>query len=192
MRDSMKDVGLRPNELLGRYPHQLSGGERQRFMLARILAIMPKIIVADEPISMIDVSLRSMFLNKLLDFKTQHGISSIFITHDLTSAYYLGGNVMILCRGRILEKGDMESVVKNPAHPYTKMLIDSIPASNPKNRWTDKIELKVSKLTADSKSASTGCVFYYGCEHCIERCLTEKPPMYETSSNHLVACFLHA
>jgi peptide/nickel transport system ATP-binding protein len=188
MLESLKAVGIRPEDLLGRYPHQLSGGERQRFMLARLLCLKPKIVVADEPISMIDVSLKAMFLNTLLDFKKHHGMSCIHITHNLSNAYYLGGDVMILNGGRVLEMGDMESVVKNPTHPYTKMLTNSIPHTDPKNRWMDKLELKVTGIAKTSET-DLGCIFYNRCPNATERCLKERPPLVNIDSKHKVACF---
>ncbi|MCX6044664.1 MAG: ATP-binding cassette domain-containing protein, partial [Chloroflexi bacterium] len=105
MEEALRAVDLRPNDVLGRYPHQLSGGERQRVMLARVYLIKPRLIIADEPISMIDAALRALFLNILLDFRDKFGISCIFITHNLATAYYLGGDIMVMCRGRVIEKG---------------------------------------------------------------------------------------
>ena len=136
IEEALKAVDLRPQDVLGRYPHQLSGGERQRIMLARTYLMKPCIIIADEPISMIDATLRALFLNILLDFRDQHGISCIFITHNLATAYYLGGDIMVMCRGRVIEQGNMDDVVAQPEHPYTRLLLDSVPSHNPRNRWS--------------------------------------------------------
>ena len=187
---SMEAVGLRPSDILGRYPHQLSGGERQRLMLARLLAIKPKLIVADEPISMIDVSLRAMFLNTLLEFNEQYGMSCLFITHNLTNAYYLGGDIIILCRGRAIEKGDMDSIVKKPLHPYTKVLISAIPHTTPKERWTDRLELEVTGIT-EPEEAIRGCVFHERCPSATPKCRKQKPALVEAEKNHYVACNLY-
>jgi len=186
---SMEAVGLRPADILGRYPHQLSGGERQRVMLARLFSIKPNLIVADEPISMIDVSLRAMFLNTLQEFNKEYGMSTIFITHNLTNAYYLGGDIIVLARGRLLEKGDMDAVVLNPLHPYTKILISAIPHTTPKERWTDRFELKVTGI-AKSLEESHGCALLDRCPHGTEKCKKEKPVMVEAAKNHYVACHL--
>ena len=161
-------------------------------MLARLLCLMPKIIVADEAISMIDVSLRAVFLNILMEFKKQHNISCIFITHNLTNAYYLGGDVMILCRGRVLEKGDMESVVNNPKHPYTKVLISSIPHTNPKDKWTERLDLSVKSIAETAESVGRGCIYCDRCPFTTDKCLKESPPMVNVGPNHQVACFSYA
>ncbi|HEU5089524.1 MAG TPA: dipeptide/oligopeptide/nickel ABC transporter ATP-binding protein, partial [Roseiflexaceae bacterium] len=107
---SLRAVDLRPNDVLGRYPHQLSGGERQRIMLARIHMLRPKVIIADEPVSMIDAAVRTLFMNILLDFKSQYGISCLFITHNLSTAYYLGGDIAVMCYGRVIEHGSMDTI----------------------------------------------------------------------------------
>ncbi|RLE70660.1 MAG: ABC transporter ATP-binding protein, partial [Thermoprotei archaeon] len=122
IEEAMMAVGLRPEDILGRYPHQLSGGERQRIMLARLHIIKPRLIVADEPLSMVDVSLKARFLNELLKFKKAYGTSCLYITHDLSEAYYISDTLMVLCRGRIVERGPTDSIINNPAHPYTRML----------------------------------------------------------------------
>ncbi|MGC8718261.1 MAG: ABC transporter ATP-binding protein, partial [bacterium] len=132
--ESLEAIGLRPNEILGRYPHQLSGGERQRIMLARLYLLKPKLIIADEPISMIDVALRALFLNILLDFKQKYGMSCLFITHDLSSSYYLGEKVVILYRGKVMEKGETEEILKKPFHPYTKLLMEALLPPDPEKK----------------------------------------------------------
>ncbi|MEM2029009.1 MAG: ATP-binding cassette domain-containing protein [Candidatus Bathyarchaeia archaeon] len=194
MRDlmikAMEDIGLRPEDLLGRYPHQLSGGERQRFMLTRILLIKPRLIVADEPISMIDVSLRAIFLDHLLSFKEKHGISCLYISHDLHTASYLADNVIILCYGRIVEEGPKNQVIEDPLHPYTKLLISSIPIPDPKRRWTDKIDL-TSMESLKKFRADKGCVFSARCPYVMEKCLSETPQLKSISQETKVACHLY-
>jgi len=188
--ESMMAVGLRPEDILGRYPHQLSGGERQRVMLARLVCLKPKILIADEPVSMIDVSLRSMFLNTLLNFKEQFGMSTIFITHDLTNISYLGGDVLIMCNGRVVEAGPVEIIIKEPIHPYTKILISSIPHTTPDFRWKDKFELNIGSIVKMGKP-SNRCIFCDRCPDCTKKCLTERPPLFELRPYHRVACFMH-
>jgi peptide/nickel transport system ATP-binding protein len=188
--NAMEDIGLRPEDLLGRYPHQLSGGERQRFMLTRILLIKPRLIVADEPVSMIDVSLRAIFLEHLASFKEKHGISCLYISHDLHTASYLADNIIILCYGKIVEDGPKDQIIEKPLHPYTKLLMSSIPIPNPKIRWTEKIDL-TSIESMRKFRAEKGCVFSARCPHVMEKCLTEDPQLKNIDSERKVACHLY-
>jgi len=188
--NALEAVGLRPKDVLGRYPHQLSGGERQRVMLARLHIVKPKVLVADEPVSMIDASLRSIFLNTLLEFKKQYGMSCLFITHNLIHAEFLGGRLLILYRGRILERGSVRSIIEKPAHPYTRILISSIPTSDPKKRWKEKLELKTSELT--SSGEVDGCRFYGRCPYRMEVCAKKMPEMVPVEEDHQVACHLYS
>lgn len=135
---ALRAVGLRPEDTLGRYPHQLSGGQRQRTMVARTLLLRPKVIVADEPVSMIDASLRVTVLGNLLQLKREFGISLIYITHDLATAYQISDRIIVLYRGEVVESGDPEQVVKHPRHAYTKLLINSIPLPDPSLSWGDE------------------------------------------------------
>ncbi len=137
--EALRAVGLRPEETLGRYPHQLSGGQRQRTMVARTLLLRPKVIVADEPVSMVDASLRVTVLGNLLQLKQEFGISLVYITHDLATAYQISDRIMVLHRGKVVEAGDPEQVVKHPEHPYTKLLISSIPLPDPEQAWGDEM-----------------------------------------------------
>jgi len=187
---AMEDVGLRPEDLLGRYPHQLSGGERQRFMLTRILLIKPKLIVADEPISMIDVSLRAIFLEHLLSFKEKYGISCIYISHDLHTASYLADNILILCHGRVVEEGLKDQIIEDPLHPYTKLLISSIPIPDPKARWTERVDL-TSIDSIKKFRVEKGCVFSARCPYTTEKCLVETPYLKDIYPRRKVACHLY-
>jgi len=139
IEDALRVVNLRPPDVLGRYPHQLSGGERQRVMLARAYLMKPKLIVADEAISMLDVAVRAVIMNILLDFKEQAGMSTVFITHDLSAAHYLGGDIMVMRRGQVVETGTVDKVLQSPEHPYTQLLLDSIPSPDPDKRWTGDV-----------------------------------------------------
>lgn len=132
---ALQAVNLRPPDVLGRYPHQLSGGERQRVMLARAYMLKPKVIVADEAVSMLDVAVRAVIMNILIDFRDSLGISTVFITHDLSAAYYLGGDIMVMQRGNVVETGSSIGVMDNPQHPYTRLLLESIPSPDPDERW---------------------------------------------------------
>jgi ABC-type oligopeptide transport system ATPase subunit len=135
IEQALRAVGLRPEDTLGRYPHQLSGGQRQRTMVARTLLLRPKVIIADEPVSMVDASLRVTVLGNLLQLKQDFGISLIYITHDLATAYQISDRIIVLHQGRVVEAGDPEQVVKHPQHPYTRLLIGSIPLPDPNHPW---------------------------------------------------------
>ncbi len=139
--ESLLAVGLRPADVLGRYPHQISGGQRQRIMLARVSMLRPAFIIADEPVSMLDAAVRVLFLNILLDFKQKYGMTTLFITHDLSTAYYLGGDVMVISKGKILERGAVDDVLVHPRHPYTQMLLSSLPTPDPDARWQDRLQV---------------------------------------------------
>ncbi|TCC24094.1 ABC transporter ATP-binding protein [Kribbella sindirgiensis] len=139
IEESLRAVRLEPENVLGRYPHQLSGGQRQRIMLARVHMLRPSFIIADEPVSMLDAQVRKHFLDILLDFQTEHGMTTLFITHDLSTVYYLGGEVMVITKGQIVERGPVSTVMHEPSHPYTKLLLDSIPQPDPDQRWTSRI-----------------------------------------------------
>lgn len=138
---SLEAVRLTPADVLGRYPHQLSGGQRQRLMLARVHMLQPAFVIADEPVSMLDVQVRRSFLDILLDFQDQLGMTTVFITHDLSTVAYLGGHMMTMLQGRIVEEGPVEQVLTAPRHPYTKVLLASVPIPDPDRRWTDHVEL---------------------------------------------------
>jgi len=190
IEESLEAVGLRPKEILGRYPHQLSGGERQRFMLARVYILRPKLLVADEPVSMLDASLRAVFLDHLKDFK-KTGISCLYITHDLNTAYYISDYIMIIYAGKILERGSIEGVIKNPLHPYTRMLISSIPVPDPTKRWTDRVRIDITQLQRVSgRETIKGCVFYNRCDYAMDTCKGSFPPM-KMVEGHEVSCFLY-
>ncbi|MDX3006099.1 ABC transporter ATP-binding protein [Kribbella solani] len=139
IEESLRAVRLEPESVLGRYPHQLSGGQRQRIMLARVHMLRPSFIIADEPVSMLDAQVRKHFLDILLDFQREHGMTTLFITHDLSTVYYLGGEVMVITKGQLVERGPVSKVMHDPSHPYTKLLLDSIPQPDPGQRWTTRI-----------------------------------------------------
>ncbi len=152
IEEALLAVGLKPEDTLGRYPHQLSGGQRQRTMIARTLLLRPRIIVADEPVSMVDAALRVTILASLLRLKEEFGISLIYITHDLATAYQISDHIIVLNRGIVVEQGNPEQVVKNPQHPYTQLLISSIPQADPTKPWgEDEFDELVSAAGAEQR-----------------------------------------
>ncbi len=187
--DALRAVSLRPADVLGRFPHQLSGGERQRVMLARAYMLRPKVIIADEPISMLDVAVRAIFMNILLDFKEKYGMSTLFITHDLSSAYYLGGDIMVMARGRVVEEGQAETVMKQPAHPYTQLLLQSIPSPDPDDRATSPT-LVANDAPEGRLMSRDRCLFAERCPHVMESCWKARPPMYPVGTQR-ASCYLH-
>ena len=178
MEEALRAVDLRPEEVLGRYPHQMSGGQRQRLMLARIYLMRPRLIVADEPVSMIDAGMRASFLNILLDFRDNYGISTLFITHDLSTAMYLGGEIIVLYQGRIMERGSTQDVTGDPHHPYAQLLMSSVPVPDPDKRW--KEDLAVAPL-ADVGTGSSlqreRCLFAERCPLVMEVCWQARPAL---------------
>lgn len=191
VEEALTAVDLRPGDILGRYPHQLSGGERQRIMLARIYLIRPRLIIADEPVSMIDASLRTLFLNILLDFRDQFSISCVHITHNLATAYYLGGDLMIMCRGRVVEYGDMDRIVANPQHPYTQVLIQSVPDPDPNHRQEIGDTAQATIDTNELMFNNSACVFADRCQHVMSVCREQRPTMVDINMEQSSACFLH-
>jgi oligopeptide/dipeptide ABC transporter ATP-binding protein len=190
MEEALEVVGLRPTEVLGKYPHQLSGGQRQRVMVARAFMLRPRLIVADEPVSMIDASLRGMVLDIMLRLKEEQGISFLYITHDLSTAYQISDEIYILYRGAIAERGDIEKVINNPQHPYTQTLLASIPVPDPDVKWGGDLVLPTTQeLAATTRGA---CKFYDRCAyHSDEQCLHAEPDLVEFEKDHFVACHLH-
>jgi len=187
---ALANVGLETSKVLGKYPHELSGGQRQRIMLARAFLIKPKLIVADEPVSMIDASLRANILNTMVDLKKKLGISFLYITHDLSTARYISDEIIIMYLGNITEMGPIDDVVLKPLHPYVKLLVDSVPKPNPDERWREKIELPRTELSKQAIQMK-GCKFYSRCPERMDKCLKEKPKLIKVHRK-LVACHLYA
>jgi oligopeptide/dipeptide ABC transporter ATP-binding protein len=189
IEETLHAVGLRPDETLGRYPHQLSGGQRQRVMVARALLVHPRLIIADEPVSMVDASLRATILDSLRKLNVEFGISLIYITHDLTTAYQISENIIVLYRGSVAEAGDVGLVVKEPRHPYTRLLVSSIPLADPSHGWQ-----KERLPTDGGASVAKGehyCKFADRCPHVMPVCRTNAPPLFRTDPQRVAACFLY-
>ena len=152
IEDALRVVGMKGEDVLHKYPHQLSGGQRQRMMVARACMLKPSLIVADEPVSMIDASLRAMILEIMLRLRDEQGISFIYITHDLSTAFQIGDEMHLLYRGLTVEKGDTVKIIDNPQHPYAIDLIASIPAVD--NKWEGRIEAADDEATRYATSSS--------------------------------------
>ena len=185
--EALDTVGLRYQETLGRFPHQLSGGQRQRIMVARALLLKPRIIVADEPVSMVDASLRATILGNVNLLNKELGIAVIYITHDLTTAFQISDNIVIMYQGSVVEAGSVEDVIQRPKHPYTQLLVESIPRPDPRERWGSEM---ASQETGRDVSES-GCRFAPRCPHAMEECWDNMPPLYKTDAHRGSRCFLY-
>jgi len=184
--DTLREVKLEPaEEIANKYPHMLSGGQRQRVVLARALVLRPKIIIADEPVSMLDVSIRAEVLELMKNIQKKNNISFIYITHDLATARYFGDRIIILYLGKIMEFGPINQVLLEPRHPYTQALIDAISEPDPDNLYKEKIIRINEPLDIDFYS---GCRFLARCPYAIKKC--KDVPMLETRDGRNVACFV--
>lgn len=216
MIQALRAVGLRPDETLGRYPHQLSGGQRQRIMVARAVLMRPRLIIADEPVSMVDASLRATILDSLGQLNREYGMSIVYITHDLTTAYQISDNIIVLYRGAVAEAGDVDLVVRQPKHPYTQLLIQSVPQPDPEHAW-GSVEIQASEAemsdgatkvevgaglipgalsaTAAAKTRRghimTGCPFTDRCRYVMDMCHESPPPLYRIDTGRAATCFLY-
>ena len=200
IEEGLQAVGLRPEETLGRYPHQLSGGQRQRIMVARALLLNPRVIVADEPVSMVDASLRATILETLSRIHRERGISLVYITHDLTTAYQLSHTILVMYQGAVVEVGGVEQVIKAPKHPYTQLLVSSIPLPDVKRRWGEgSVDVAPSSVAesptvgegAEVPSTTGGCAFAERCPHVMPRCRQQRPPLVQTDAGRAAACYLY-
>jgi ABC-type oligopeptide transport system ATPase subunit len=213
IQESLRAVGLRPDETLGRYPHQLSGGQRQRIMVARAVLVRPRLIIADEPVSMVDASLRATILESLRQLNRDYGMSIVYITHDLTTAFQISDAIIVLYRGAVAEAGDVDLVVGQPKHPYTQLLINSVPQPDPNEEWgaiqvrdeesdqsTTQVEVASGLRPADAAASETarahgghliyGCTFADRCPYVMDVCRQEVPPLFRVDPNRAASCFL--
>ncbi len=184
--EMLEKVGLSPPEqFYDKYPHQLSGGQRQRVAIARALVLNPDYIVADEPTSMLDVSVQAGILNLMLKLKRELGLTYLFITHDLAVASYMADRIAVMYLGKFVEVASKRELLVNPMHPYTKALLSAIPIADPDRKIG---EIPIRGVVPSPINIPSGCRFHPRCPYAKERCRKEEPPLIEVSPNHFVAC----
>lgn len=183
----MEKVGL-PASYISRYPHEFSGGQRQRIGIARALAVQPKLIICDEPVSALDVSVQAQILNLLKDLQEEFGLTYLFISHNLSVVHHMSERIAVMYLGSIVEMAEAEDLYNNACHPYTQALLSAIPDPS----VPEKPERII--LSGDIPSPvnlPSGCRFCTRCRHAMERCRKERPPFYQIGKGHSVACFLY-
>jgi peptide/nickel transport system ATP-binding protein len=183
----LQAVGLSYEEFAGKYPSEFSGGQLQRISIARALLTDPKLLIADEPVSMVDASLRMSIVNLFKELRDEFGVSVLYITHDLATAYYVSDRIGIMFRGQIVEMGSVEKVLMAPRHPYTELLKASIPEADPDKRWTGTVKLADIE---HEEYLKTGCRFAGRCPHVMDIC-KQKTPADVTVEGVLVKCYLY-
>jgi len=179
----LNEVGLKP-EIMNRYPHQISGGERQRVSIARALASNPKVLIADEPITMLDAAQRLNVLSLLVNLKAKRNLTLIIITHDLASAVIVGDRILVMYAGKVLESAPARALIAKPFHPYVELILESTPGLESKNAVTDATSLSSEILTV-----SPGCVFEHRCKYSKTNCKEKQPDLIEMSAEHYAACY---
>jgi peptide/nickel transport system ATP-binding protein len=187
--DALHKVGLSLDEISRRYPHELSGGQIQRISVARALIPQPRLILADEPVSMVDASLRTAIVNVFRKLRDEQQVSVIYITHDLATAYYISDRIAIMLRGYVVESGPVEAVLDHPLHPYTQLLQESVPKPSATDRalWAREIELGAMEVTEYNR---IGCKYAARCPHVMDICTTADPPDLEVEGR-MVKCYLY-
>jgi peptide/nickel transport system ATP-binding protein len=185
----LKRVALTPaEEFAGKYPHQLSGGQRQRVAIARALAVEPKVILADEPVSMLDVSIRMGVLNLMAQLRDENNIAFLYVTHDLASARYFADETLVMYAGRVVESGPSEELIREPKHPYTQLLLSAVPDPS-RGLRTQTLDDKgeVPSLGA----VAQGCPFAPRCKHVMPRCREAMPPVTDLGGGRKTRCYLY-
>jgi len=179
-------------EHLGRHPHQFSGGQRQRIAIASALALEPKLIVLDEPVSALDVSTQNQIINLLYERRAEFGIAYLMIAHDLALVHHISDRIAVMYLGHIVEEGPSDRVYKAPAHPYTKALLDAVPLLDPAAQRQRRAARKSAAVLEAPRVSATGCPYRNRCPLVMARCQTEMPPAYTVDGGGMASCFLHA
>lgn len=187
VRELIEKVGL-STEALRKFPHEFSGGQRQRIGIARALAINPKFIIADEPVSALDVSIQSQVLNLMMDLQDEFNLTYLFISHDLSVIKHISDRVAVMYLGRIVEMGSKDALYENPLHPYTKALLSAIPVVNFEEK---REEIPISGELPSPVDPPIGCAFHTRCPFAMERCRRERPQLKDINDKQQVACFLY-
>ena len=188
VKTALEEAGLRPaDDYCMRYPHELSGGQRQRVVIAAAMVLQPELLIADEPVSMLDVSIRAEILNLLHDLRKKRGVSIVFITHDLGTVGFFADRLAVMYLGRIVESGPVKEVLTNSRHPYTKALLSVVPVPNPRLR-RERVILQGE--TPNAADVPNGCRFHPRCPSVMDRCRQEDPDYVQVGENHQAACWL--
>jgi peptide/nickel transport system ATP-binding protein len=174
-----------PKAYMNRFPHAFSGGQRQRIGIARALALNPSLVVADEPVSALDVSVQAQIVNLMLELQERLGLSYLFVAHDLSVVKHMSDRVAVMYVGKIVEEAPTEALFKTPRHPYTEALLSAVPKPDPRRR-TERIILRGE--VADPANVPSGCAFHPRCRYATEQCKVERPEMRRLASGHAVAC----
>lgn len=189
VHEAMDRAELRPVEkYIDRLPHELSGGERQRVAIARAIVLKPRVLVADEPVSMLDVSIRAGILNLLKKLRDEMGLTVVYVSHDLSTIRYLCDTTAIMYLGKLVEVGPTEQVMTNPSHPYTKLLLSAVPVPDPD---AEQLNVDVYGEIPDQINLPTGCRFAPRCPVRVEACSVAPPPQVDIAPKHQVACYLY-
>jgi oligopeptide/dipeptide ABC transporter ATP-binding protein len=188
---ALEAAGLRPaSEFAFRYPHELSGGQRQRVVIAGALVLEPSLVVADEPVSMLDVSIRTELLRLMLELRERHRLTYLFITHDLSLAWVIADRIAVLYLGKVMEIGPADAVIRRAHHPYTAALVSVSPTPDPPLPGTTRSRTILVGETPDAAHVPTGCRFHPRCPFAEPRCRVEVPELRELGPGHRVACHL--
>ena len=184
VEEMLERIGMTPDQLQ-RYPHQFSGGQKQRISIARALITHPSFVIADEPVSALDVSIQAQILNLMMELQQEMELSLIFISHDLNVVRHISNRVGVMYLGSLMETGDTEEVYRHPAHPYTQALLSAVPSHDPANKSK---HIVLEGDVPNPASPPSGCPFHTRCAYCTEECIQTKPELREIASGHCAAC----